>query len=61
LEFKASAWEATLQSVISMPLTSCRFQQAALSNHGRFKPHWEVSDCTHQHKFTASLAVYERL
>jgi len=41
LDFKArtgSAREATFQRVINMPLTSCLFQQAALSNHGRFKP-----------------------
>ena len=30
--------EASFQCVISMPLTSCLFQQTALSSHGRFKP-----------------------
>jgi len=44
-----------------MLLTSCLFEQAALSNHGRFKPDWAVSGYTHQHKFIASLAVYGRL
>ena len=33
-----SAWEASFQRVISVPLISCLFQQTALSNHGQFKP-----------------------
>ena len=40
MDFKVqteSPQEASFQRIISMSLTSCVFQQTALSNHGRFK------------------------